>query len=353
MSYEYANARLRAMKGRLFDRRMYGELAALTRFDDVIARLAQSTYADEIQGALARYVGTRVVMEACRLHLANTLRKIRSFFDVDGARLASVLLARWDLLNLKTILRGHEAGVSPEVILEALVPAGDLDESALRTLARQADPLATADLLRTWNFSYAQAVRRALDTLSEKHDWSAFERALDAIFYAQLMASLNKDKPNDELVRELLAHEMDGANVVTALRLRHDLVTPSSPAGAWGEAQTDVAQHFLHGGGLPHEWLLSLVSAARDEEALALLRASKFGASIEGLESLDLAKIQRALDHDLARFGIAFFARDPLSIATAIGYVVGKSAEAANVRFIAQGVVLNMKPEEIEKELII
>ena len=50
--YDYANARLRAMKSRLFDRRTYLELAALTRVDDLIAHLAQSTYANEIEAAI-------------------------------------------------------------------------------------------------------------------------------------------------------------------------------------------------------------------------------------------------------------------------------------------------------------
>ena len=45
----------------------------------MIARLAQSVYAAEIRDALARYRGSRVVMEACRLHLANALGHMQSF----------------------------------------------------------------------------------------------------------------------------------------------------------------------------------------------------------------------------------------------------------------------------------
>ena len=35
MGYEYANARLRVLKSRLFDPRTYGEFLALTRLDDL------------------------------------------------------------------------------------------------------------------------------------------------------------------------------------------------------------------------------------------------------------------------------------------------------------------------------
>lgn len=342
--WDYANARLRAMKGRLLDRRAYAELAALARIEDLIARLAQSLYASEIEAALARYVGPRVVMEACRLHLANAYRKIRGFFAGDGARLVGLLLARWDLSNLKTILRGQEAGARPEEILEALVPAGDLDESALRMLVRQAGPVATADLLQTWNVGYGRAVRAALAELARTHDWSTLETTLDTLFYAGLLASLKKGAENDELVREMLGREIDAANVVTALRLQRASV-PLSDEGA--------ARHFLDGGGLSREWLKALARSARPPDALALLRGSKFGPALAGLETLDLARIQRALDRDLAKFGIAFFTRDPLTMATAIGWITAKGVEVANVRLIAQGVALGVSRAEIENDLIV
>lgn len=341
--YDYANARLRALKNQLIERRVLLELAGLGRVDDLTARLADSTYGDEIRTALARYVGLRVVLEACRLHLANTYHKIRSFFDEEGAHLIGLLLARWDLFNLKTILRGQEAGTPAGEILEALVPAGDLDESALRSLVRQPDPTATADLLRTWNTGYASAVRQALAEYANTHDWGAFELALDEIFYARLFRSLQKSEENDGLVHQMLAREIDTANIMTALRLRE--------AGV-GLTEDEVVRRFLSGGELSREWLVPVARAARAEEALASLRASKFGPALARVETLDLARIQRELDRDLARFGMGFFARDPLTISTAIGFITAKKIEATNLRVIAQGISLGLGRAEIEKELV-
>jgi V/A-type H+-transporting ATPase subunit C len=342
--YDYANARLRAMKSRLFDRRTYQELAALTRVDDLIARLAQSTYANAIEVALARYMGPRVVMEACRLHLAQTYRAIRAFFAADSARLLAVLLARWDLFNLKTTLRGHEARVRPEAILAALVPAGDLDESALRMLVRQSDPLAMVDMLWTWHAGYAQAVRDALPAFTRAHDWGEVESALDTSFYARLLASLESGAENDDLVRELLAREIDAANLLAVLRLRQ-------ADAMMGEV--DIARYFIPGGDLSAAWLIELARAPRDEAALVALRASPFGAAIAGAEMLDPNAIQLALDRDLAHFGIGFFSRNPLTIATAIGFITATRVEVANVRLIAQGIALGMGWADIEQDLIV
>ena len=342
--YDYANARLRALYSQLFERRTFLEFSALTRVDDLTARLADSTYGDEIRTALARYVGARVVMEACRLHLASTFRKIRGFFDEEGSRLVSVLLARWDLFNIKTILRGQESHTPAGQILEALVPAGDLDESSLRTLVREPDPTASADLLRTWNAGYAGAVRQALAEYANTHDWSAFESALDTTFYGKLFGSLQKSEENDGLVREILAREIDCANIMTALRLRE-------AAGGWSE--DDVQRRLLTGGELSRDWLLALARATREEEALAALRSSKFGTALTKVETLDIAKIQHELDLDLALFGIGFFSRDPLTMATAIGFITAKRVEATNLRVIAQGIALGLGHTEIEKELVL
>lgn len=342
--YDYANARLRAMKGELFERRALLEFASLTRVDDLIARLADSVYGEEIRSALARYVGPRVVMEACRLHLATTLRKVRGFFDEEGSRLISILLARWDLFNLKTILRGQEARTPPSDILEALVPAGDLDESALRTLVRQPDPTATADLLRTWNTGYASAVRQALTEFANTHDWGAFEGSLDTLFYSRLMRSLEKSEENDGQVHQVLAREIDAANVMTALRLRDATA---------GTSEQDAERSLLGGGELSFDWLLGLTRASRDEEALASLRASKFGGAIAKVEVLDPSRVQQALDRDLAQFGMAFFSRDPLTISTAIGYTTAKKVEVLNLRVIAQGLSLGLGRPEIESEMVL
>jgi V/A-type H+/Na+-transporting ATPase subunit C len=341
--YDYANSRLRALKSQLLVRRTLLEFSALTRVDDLTARLADSPYGEEVRTALARYSGPRVVMEACRLHLAATFRKVRTFFDEEGGRLMSVLLGRYDLFNLKTILRGQEARTPAAEILEALVPAGDLDESALRTLVRQPDPTATADLLRTWNASYAGAVRQALAAYANTHDWNAFERALDAEWYRRLLGSLQKSEENDGQVNELLAREIDAANTMTALRLRE-------ADGAM--VQDEVKERLLEGGEMAIDWFVGLARASREDEALSALRASKFGGALAKVETLDLDRIQHDLDCDLARFGMSYLARDPLTISTAIGFITAKKVEATNLRVIAHGIALGLGRAEIEKKLV-
>ena len=72
------------------------------------------------------------------------------FGDNDAARYVRIFLNRWDVHNLKTILRGKNIHSPPEEIREALVPAGTLDEATLVELLKQNDVRDVIDLLATW-----------------------------------------------------------------------------------------------------------------------------------------------------------------------------------------------------------
>jgi V/A-type H+/Na+-transporting ATPase subunit C len=340
--FGYANARLRAMKGRLFGRDTYNELLDLERIDDVIAHLAQSAYAPEIDAALARYSGLRVVLEGCRLHLAHTLHTIRGFFDEDDAHLIHALLARYDLHNIKTILRGQQADAPPEEILAALIPAGALDDTALRALLHESHTPTMIELLRAWNVQYAKLTRAAFQAWRDADDWAQFETTLDGSFYTMLLDQLGDGK-NDRYVREFIVREIDTANVLTALRLRSADV---------GEAEPTLTQRFLPGGQVARSWLLDLIRQSRDDLALQMLRQSRFAEQLGALDRLDVAGAQRALDRHLVQWGQGFWGRDPLSIAPAIAYITAKRAEVMNVRLIGQGVALGLHRAEIERELI-
>lgn len=343
-AYDYGNARLRAMKSRLIDRRGYQELCALTSLDSLIARLAQSVYGQAIEAALARHTGARVVMEACRQHLASTLKRVRELFTGAPAKLVSVLLARWDLHNLRTILRGQEAGANPDALLEALVPAGELDENALRNMVRQArTAAATADLLKIWNVDYAQSVRAAAAVLSRTHDWMSFEITLDSIFYERLRNGLSLEDKNEAMVALLLAREIDAVNLITALRLQQ----------AVSSADPDLTRYFLKGGGMKLARLVRIAQAANDAETLQLLQQTGLAGDTGGGERLDLTIVQRGVERALASFAYSFFRRDPLTIALAIAFIAAQIVEAANVRLLAQGLLVGMTRAEIEKNLIV
>src|SRR5690606_20601938 len=97
------------------------------------------------------------------------------------------ILRRWDVQNIKTILRGIRIHAPPDEIFSSLVTAGDLDEASPIELSRQPDIKAVIDLLATWGIAYYKPLIRNFKDYSEKRDMAILEYALDLFYYEKTL----------------------------------------------------------------------------------------------------------------------------------------------------------------------
>ncbi len=351
--YGYANARIRAMKSDLLDGHAYASLLAASNIEQIIELLARSAYKADIEATLVKRGGVRCVFEALRVNIARTVGKIKNFFGGRPRQLISILLGRWDMFNLMTILRGQARGVGADEILGALIPAGELGEVDLREMAQQPTIRATADLMVAWGLPYARALSGALRSRSGG-DLFHVETRLNQLRYGEALARLGQDE-NDALVREMLEAEIDVANLTTLLRLCQLDDRTSQLRTRFGAP--DAKSLLIESGGLHGRALRELSEADNVEGILRGLGKSVYAATLEQRadlyrESGNIAPLERALEEFVALKGIGMFHRDPLSIAIAIGDIWAKSNEVANVRLIAQGKFLGLDSERIRRELI-
>ena len=75
---------------------------------------------------------------ALRNDFVKTFRKIAKIVrEEEAEKYLRIFLHRWDVQNIKTILRGKNIHTTNEEILSCLVPVGELDEVALTELLKQ------------------------------------------------------------------------------------------------------------------------------------------------------------------------------------------------------------------------
>jgi V/A-type H+/Na+-transporting ATPase subunit C len=350
--YGYGNARIRAMKAALLDRRAYEALLGAASVEALIEALARTDYKKEVEAALVKYGGLRCVTEGMSRNVARTIGSIAKFFDGRPLALVRLLVSRWDICNLIAILRGQARGVGAEEIVRALVPAGELGEAELKELVKQPTMGATAELMLTWRLRYAAALAGALRRADG--DLAASETELHKSRFREALAALG-DEENDWLVRAMLQSEIDIVNLSLLLRLAMLGDRAAALRARFGAAE--IGPLLIDGGSLSPR-LLAELGAAPDVEAMAgLLRATPYGRSLQGRleayrQSGDAAILERALEGLLVLKGIGMFHRDPLGIAIAIGYIWAKSNEVANLRLIAHGKALGWQPEAIREEMI-
>jgi vacuolar-type H+-ATPase subunit C/Vma6 len=357
--YGYANARLRAMRSRLLARADYDDLLSRTHIEDVITRLAATPYKEDVEVALARFSGVRCIFEALSANLTHTLLKTREFFEGEPRVLVGILLRRWDRQNLLAILRGQSREIPPEIVLSAVVPVGQLDEVALREMARQPGLRAAIDLMTTWRLPYAQVLREVRARAGAAPDLDQLELALTRFHYNSLREPLSQGDDNHSAVLEFVQSEVDLLNLSTVLRLvwRPELV----PLAQQRYRDAGVRSLLVEPGGfLSTARLAQLVTGATGLEGLVqALGNTRYGPALEaGWQRYQASEggitvLERELERWRAAGVAAMFRRNPLSVAVPIGYLGCKEIEVANLRLVAQAVALDMAREQVRADLII
>lgn len=350
--FDYGNARLRAMKSRLLSRRMLEGLAEAGSVQGLITGLTNTAYREAVEAALVRLTDMECLAEALRNDLVATVGAARTFFSGADGELAALVLRRYDLHNVKTVLRGLEREIPANEILASTLPIGELHPPDLVELARAASVRAAIDLIATWRLPLAQPLLE-LRAAKPGAELLEMEVALDRWhFRSALEATGRTGCP----LGEALAQDADTANIMTALRL----VGASDAVAVLRQrfGPEAAASLFVGPGYVPFALLAEVAQQELVSKAIDALAETPYGATLS--EALDayatsarLSVFERALMQQQLRHAASLVARDPLGIGVLQGYVALKTNEVANIRSIAQGLLLGDKPERIRAELML
>jgi V/A-type H+-transporting ATPase subunit C len=347
MDWGYINARMRGMKSRLLDHHTLDNLVLQPDLDSLESELEKTPYREDLIEARGRYSGMPAIEHALRANFVRTFRKILDFSkEKEAALYISIFLHRWDVQNIKTVLRGKNIHITNEEILECIVPAGELDEVTLTELVRQPDMKAVIDLLATWRIPYATPLTSAFPEFAKNGDLGMLGCALDRYYYEDALLAVKDKSRNNAMIRDILSLEVDVVNIKTALRMIRDGVAP------------DEARKFLLPGGreLDAKKLDRLLALHTIEDALAMLANTRYrflsGIPEEVLRAQKISVIEKKLERYLVQEGVRLFLGDPLSVASLIGYFWAKYNEITNIRVISRCKTADFSIENLREELV-
>jgi V/A-type H+/Na+-transporting ATPase subunit C len=351
--FVYGNTRLRARKAQLLTEADYEALLGRD-LDGVREALTQTAYRPEVESMLARGGGTRPLETAVRDHLARVLGEMRSFYQGRAGELVDVLLSRFDLHNLLTLVRGRARAQPADVILQAVVPIGPLARGAAEEVARRDDAAAAVELLITWRLPDPDTAARlaaAWPHFERTQDLAQLEHELAAAHAYRVERSLARAP---ETLRELVARERDATNVLTILRLRAalrdeelaELPPPAPdrflPGGRIGENALEAALHLP----APPDTVAMLADASHRPDWRRPLERYPAGG--------DLSLLQRQLEDARVRWALRLFlSGDPLGVDVPIAYTVGTENEARNLRTVAESAAEGEPAQAVRARLLI
>ncbi|MDH3754682.1 MAG: V-type ATPase subunit [Acidimicrobiia bacterium] len=350
--YEYGNTRLRAQRGRLLDGANYRELFAIGTTERLLGALSATPYGPDVERTLVRHDAFHQLDEAVRSHLARSLRAIRRFYEGEARAGVDLLLGRWDLRNIRSIIR---LKARPSVYEDAepmLVAAGALDEAALAELAGQPSLRSVVELMVAWDLPSRPAARRTLQ------EWPRYETTGDPVFLENALnhawAAHTADALDGWVGTELevvLRAEVDQINLLTALRLRQTGVERTLDA----EAHEDDT--YLPGGLMRPALLEQVRRTSTPDDLVAILARQPLPADWRAALTVwsanqDLSALSGGLERAVARNAIGLFGRgDPLGIAIPIAFTYAKECEARNLRLLGKSITHHIRWDDTEPEL--
>jgi V/A-type H+-transporting ATPase subunit C len=348
MDYGYANARIRAMKSRLLDESFYNQLLRARSLQEVTATLAQTPYGRDLDESMIQAEGLKGFDEALRRNIMKTFRQVVKVLGEENRHLVNILLGRWDVLNIKTILRGKNLGANSDIILESLIPAGALDETTLLEMVRSRDVRDCIDTMATMHVSYAVPLTGAFPDYAHKRNLAVLELALDKAFYEMSFDRLRARDKNTRLVFEMMRREIDSINIMTLLRIVKEEVEKS-----------DATKLFLSGGKeVRRVQLYELTELHSVEDAVQALKGTTYYPILKEkmpnyFKTNSLANLERGMEEEIVRRRVALFRADPLSIASTIAFIWAKYNEIVNLRVVARGKAVGMPEAKIREAMII
>ena len=344
----YANARLRGMRSHLLPSKFYEQLIEAVDVQQILKELMQTAYKSDLESELVHGRTAAVVDEALKNNMVYAYRKVLGFVHPEARRLLSTILGRWDVFNIKTVLRGAHNHVRFDQMKESFFPAGYLGTSELEALAKLDDLRTIIDTMAMWKLVYAEPLRRAFPEYASSKDLAPLELALDRQYAHWASSRLVGEKTDVQIARRILGMQIDTSNLVMVFRLLK--------ADA---AARDAERYFLEGGRTVRKDLYMELARMSDiDEVLDRLRRTPYAETLDTaamlyLESASIPVFERALEEQLMRRALLSGVKDPHGVGVAIAYLYGKQNEITNLRIVVKGKAVGMPAERVRRELIV
>jgi V/A-type H+-transporting ATPase subunit C len=320
--YAYPNARVRARMGRLLSEK---QLSEIIEADDL----------EEVKNYLrglpeyAKYVDQYPLEKALDAQLAETYDMLAKITPGGIKPIFKVLLQKWDITNIKSIIIAKEAGLSRNETADLLVPFGELNESMDKLL----DTKSITDIITGLEgTAYARVLDDALPAYQNTGMILPLEASLDKYFLDNLLtASSNPEEESTRILHSYIGAQVDATNLSIILRSKVE-----------GLKYEDINDYIIPKGYQIREWKLKDLMEAEDVGGvISSLEGTEYAQVLadslaEYTKTGSVAPLEAALDQQIRKTAKTLSMKIPFGIGPIIGYLNKKDKEIRNLKVIAR-----------------
>ncbi len=296
-------ARVSAKKKKLFTKREYDNLLKMD-VNQISRKMEEGSYKKEINELGGEYDGAALIERALNLNLSNTYENLMKISSEDAKPLIRIYLRRFDIINIKRIIRWKETDQSQN-IEQILYPIGTLGLSF-----EEIREDSTQELINKLDFSDStQNYREELencDTLEETED------CLDRLYSEELKA-LAESSGSKEF-KKFVEEQQFNQDLKLALRMKK-----------YGISTDEIKSRLFN-----HEEELTDLLNTDFEQALTIAE------TLTDIQAESLEEFERKMKQDRLERALKSLHREPLGLSSVIGYIVAKEIEIENLRVISR-----------------
>jgi V/A-type H+/Na+-transporting ATPase subunit C len=335
-NYAYAVTRVRAMKSKLLPKETYPRLLNMG-IDEITRFIQESEYKNDVDELAMKYSGGDLAEHALNRNLALTYDKLLRITSGELNYLITAYLKRYDIWNIKTLLRGKIYNAAVEDILESLISAGEFTYTLLSELAAKATYQEVIDALKETDY---YPLLQEFDGTNLAY----IENELDKMYYSSLFAVIGKPRSKDrKLFARFIKLEVDVKDLSNLFRLKKagveksDEIMPLMIEGGFELNPEKLAQ-------LPYEQFIDELRKTQYWDAIS---------SVAGLETASLTIVESRLIRYYLESATTYSHVSPISIVPIMDYIIHKNNEVNNLRIIFRGKEAGLDDTLIKDQLVV
>ena len=339
--YPYTYLRTTIMKRNLLTRADYDKILNMTP-DEIGKYLEEFEYKKEVDELAIEYQGVELLERTLQLNLGNVFQKLMHISPPDLRILIGLYLRRYEIYNIKTIIRGVFSETPPEEIRKHMFPTA-VGKTALfdRLLAQKR----VEDVVQQLDFLNEQHVRAALDYFRNHLTLVYIENILDMDYFAYVISQLRYLTTEGRLYRKFLLNEIDLSNVKLILQLKVE-----------GIPDQQIGEFILTHGNLKKS-LIDKLLKLDPERILKELETTEFRSLVERYTKesgpINFSDLEIEMDSYLMQQSRKLIRQHPMSVDVILGFMFLKDLEVKNLSRIIKAKQLGLSETFIEKAIVI
>lgn len=342
VKYPASYARMRGLKGKLLGKSQLEAFLGASDIGSITSVLGQSVYAEHMRNA----DNIAWIEHGLKQDMVVSYIKLLTFLRGKSGRFVQALLDKFELLNLKSIIRSLTKSPSTEQSIDPFIFSLGKYHAIPMQEALQADDLEIlmALMKRT---HFARPLEIGYQQYESEGRLFPLELALDLDYYNRQWEALSAlgliDKIN---AGRLMGIQYDITNLVWIFRFKEYYhFTPEQ-----------IFQYII-----PHGWKIrgnifrEIALSENVVEAIASLQISPYDEILRSVSSLDgsfILGLELHLLRHLYREGLEIFMKFPLQAAQLVAFFICKEMEIKDITTILAGKNMGLPQERIRPYMI-